>query len=557
MTQLNESTIKNTSDLLVYCLEQEGVKKIFGVPGEENLDFLESVRTSSIQLVLTRHEQSAGFMAATYGRLTQTPGVCLATLGPGATNLVTASAYAYLGGMPLILITGQKPIKKSKQGRFQIIDVVSMMRPITKMTRQIVNGQGVCALVREAFRLATEERPGPVHLELPEDIAKEPITTFNRLHVHPNFYPKADPQAIQKALSLIAQAKYPLILIGAGANRKQTCQALTRFVEKTQFYFFSTQMGMGVVRGDHPQCLGVAALSEQDYIHCAIERSDCIINVGHDIIEKPPFFMKDQTKTVIHINYFPAQVDDVYFPQLEIEGHIASTIEALSDGFKAPVSPYDVSYFKRVKEGIDAHIQEHHDHPGFPLLPQRIVHDVRKVMASDSVLSLDNGMYKIWFSRNYPARLPNSVLLDNALATMGAGLCGAMGAALLNPKAQVLAVCGDGGFLMNSQELETAVRLHLNVVVLILNDQGYGMIQWKQAAMRLPHFGLSFNNPDFIQYAHSYGAKGHRVNAPDELQGILERAFEQKGVHVIDCPVDYSQNVKVLIDELEKKVCLI
>ena len=305
-----------SSDLFVKALENENVKYIFGIPGEENLDFLNSLKDSNIKLILTRHEQGAGFIAATYGRLTGEPGVCLSTLGPGATNLVTPAAYAQLGAMPMVMITGQKPIKKSKQGKFQIVDIVDMMRPLTKFTHQIVNGNNIPSVIREAFRLAKEERPGAVHIELPEDIATEQVN-YRLLNVHPIRRPVADDTAIAKASEMIKNSKMPLLLIGAGANRKRTSKALTEFINKTKIPFFNTQMGKGVVDERHPLFLGTAALSSKDFVHCAIEHADLIINVGHDTIEKPPFFMEEGGTKVIHINFFPAVVDDVYFPRSE------------------------------------------------------------------------------------------------------------------------------------------------------------------------------------------------------------------------------------------------
>jgi acetolactate synthase-1/2/3 large subunit len=461
------------SDLFVKALENEGVKYIFGVPGEENLDLMESLRTSKIKMILTRHEQAAGFMAATYGRFTGKAGVCLATLGPGATNLVTAAAYAQLGATPMLMITGQKHIKKSKQGRFQIVDVVQMMRPITKFAKQIVNVGTISSLVREAFRLAEEERPGAVHLELPEDIAAEYIDSSYLFAVNQYCLPDADNSALNWAAQMIRNAKNPLLLIGAGANRKRIVDALKNFVDKTGIPFFNTQMGKGVIGGYHPLYLGTAALSEGDYLHCAIEQADLVINAGHDVVEKPPFFMEHGGKQVIHINFNSAEVDEVYFPQLELVGDIATSFSRLTDRLE-PVPTHDFSYFMRIREHVQNHMQEGKDDPRFPMIPQRLVADVRNVMPLDGVIALDNGVYKIWFARNYPTPEPNTVLLDNALASMGAGLPSAMMTALLYPERQVMAVCGDGGFMMNSQEMESAVRLNLNLVVLVLRDNSYG-----------------------------------------------------------------------------------
>ena len=543
------------SDLFVKALENEGVEYIFGIPGEENLDFLNSLRKSNIKLILTRHEQGAGFMAATYGRLTGKPGVCLSTLGPGATNLVTPAAYAQLGAMPMVMLTGQKPIKKSKQGRFQIIDVVDMMRPITKFTRQIVNGNNIPSVIREAFRIAMEERPGAVHIELPEDIAAEQVEE-RIFEVRYARRPNADEESTLKAINMIQNSQNPLLLIGAGANRKRTSLALEKFIEKTGIPFFNTQLGKGVVDERHPLFLGTAALSEHDYLHCAIERSDLIINVGHDVIEKPPFFMEKNGKRVIHLNFFTAQVDDVYFPQLEVVGDIANAIQHITKHIK-PQKHWDFDYYKRLKIEIDKHITDKSDVAKVPVLPQRLVSVVRDVMPSDGIVTLDNGVYKIWFTRNYICHEANTLLLDNALASMGAGLASAIAAKIVHPDKKVISICGDGGFLMNSQELETTVRLGLDIVIIIVNDSSYGMIKWKQKAMGFDNFGLDFQNPDFVKYAESYGGIGHRVKKDGDRKSCLIECLKNPGVHVIDVPIDYTENQKVLVDELKAITCII
>lgn len=533
------------SDLFVRALENEGVEFIFGLPGEENLDLVESLRTSNIKLVLTRHEQAAGLMAATYGRLTGKPGVCLSTLGPGATNLVTAAAFAQLGAMPLVMVTGQKPIKTSKQGQFQIVDVVETFRPLTKSAKRIVDPTRIPSLVREAFRLATEERPGAVHLELPEDIAREevdrPLFAITKTR-----RPVPDADSVQQAAAMIRAAKSPLLFTGAGANRKRTSAALRAFVDKTGIPFFSTQMGAGVIDAEHPLSLGAAALSDQEYVHCAIRESDLIISVGHDVVEKPPF-VNDDGQKVIHINFSSAQVDDVYSPEQEVLGDIATSIAELTKVLE-PQPHWDFAYFMKVRRHRVRQISATVDHCCAPLQPQKIVADVRAAMPSDGIVCLDNGMYKLWFARNYPARQPNTLLLDNALATMGAGLPSAMAARLVHPDRKVLAVCGDGGFMMNSQELETAVRLGMNLVVIILNDSGYGMIKWKQEAMKLQNFGLEFGNPDFVAYANAYGAHGHRIEKAADLLPKLQECLNAPGVHLIDVPIDYSQNKRLTQD---------
>ena len=543
--------MKKASDLFIECLEEEGVEYIFGVPGEENLDFLDSLsRSKTIKLILTRHEQGAGFMAATYGRHTGRAGVCLATLGPGATNLVTAAAYAQLGGMPMLMITGQKPIRKSKQGRFQILDVVAMMEPITKYAHQLAAGDNIPSRVREAFRLAEEEKPGAVHLELPEDVAKEqassrPIPRSSARR------PSAEPKAVRKAVEAIENAHSPLLVIGAGANRKMTGRMLRQFIEKIGIPFVTTQMGKGVVDERHPLYLGCAALSAEDFVHRALEDSDCILNVGHDVIEKPPFFMRQDGRRVIHVSSRTAEVDPVYFPQIEVIGDVANAIWQIKE---AIVRQEGWSF-----DGMLAYRRAELEHTDrlagdtrFPIFPPHMVSQVRDCMPDDGIICLDNGIYKLWFARGYAAYLPNTVLLDNALAAMGAGLPSAMMSAMLYPDRKVMAICGDGGFMMNDQELETAVRLGLNLTVLVLRDDGYGMIRWKQADMGFADFGLTYGNPDFVEFAESFGATGHRVQSSEHLRKLLADCRGTPGVHLIDCPIDYSENDRILNKEIKE-----
>ncbi|MBT4576180.1 MAG: acetolactate synthase large subunit, partial [Candidatus Cloacimonetes bacterium] len=362
------------SDLLVKALENEGVKYIFGVPGEENLHFLESLSKSNIQLIITRHEQAAGFMAATCGRLTGWPGVCLSTLGPGATNLVTAAAYAQLGAMPMLMITGQKPIKRSKQGHFQIIKTTEIFDPLTKFNKQITSGDQIPSAVREAFRVARDERPGAAHIELPEDVSSEETTQeiFESIYA---LRPSPYNEALMKAKDMIESAKSPLILVGASANRKRISDQLTQFIEKTKIPFFNTQMGKGVIDERHPLYLGCAALSENDYLHCAIDKADLIINVGHDVVEKPPFLMKRNGAKVIHVNFFDASIDDVYFPQHEVVGDVGNAFEYFNEEITSQ-DQWDFSYYKKIKEQFEKHIHTCEKARSFPLLPQEIFESI-------------------------------------------------------------------------------------------------------------------------------------------------------------------------------------
>jgi acetolactate synthase I/II/III large subunit len=526
----------NGAELLVAALENEGVRQIFGVPGEENLAVLDALRRSRIQFVLTRHEQAAAFMAATHGRLTGEAGVCLSTLGPGALNLTTGGAYAQLGAMPMVMITGQKGVVSRKQARFQMVDIVSTMRPLTKMAHQIVSAGTIPSIVRDAFRIAQQERPGPVHLELPEDIAGQEATDASLVPLHPMALPIAHPAALDLAARLILAAERPLVMLGAAASRPRLAEALSEFVKRVQIPFFNTQMGKGAVTGGSSLYMGTAALSERDHVHQAIDQADLIVSIGHDTVEKPPFLMGPAGPKVLHVGYLPATVEEVYFPHAELIGDIGPSLALLADRLAGKLPR--AGALLPLRQQILARIAERATESRYPPTPE------------DGIVCLDNGMYKIWFARNYRTHVANTLLLDNALATMGAGLPSAIMAAMRYPTRRVLAVCGDGGFMMNSQELETAVRLGVNLVVLIIQDDAYGMIRWKQAADGFADFGMSFGNPDFVTYARAYGAHGGRVKTADSLAPMLEAAFADGGIHLIAVPVDYSENIRVLVEEL-------
>ncbi len=535
-----------TADAIIEGLENSGIKYIFGVPGEENLDVLEAIRKSKIiKFILTRHEQEAGFMAATIGRLTGIPGVALSTLGPGATNLVTAAAYAQLGGMPLLMLTGQKPIRESKQGAFQIIDVVDMMKPITKFSKQLVEGSFAFSYVREAIRLCTEERPGAVLLEIPEDIAAENID-YKPIPISEVRRPIAAETSINKIVELLVKAKRPLVVVGAGANRKRTSNMLTDLITKFNIPFVNTQMGKGVICESFTEFAGTAALSQGDYVHQSISKSDLIINVGHDIVEKPPFIMQG-ARTVVHINFAPAIINEIYYPQYEVVGDIANAISQLNaklDLVKDKLD-WDTRYHLESKRKLDESFAIALK-GATTITPQVLVSELRNKIADDGIVTLDNGMYKIWFARHYCAKQENTLLLDNALATMGAGLPSAIAAKLVHPNRQVVAVVGDGGFMMNSQALATALALEQNLTVIILEDNSYQMIRWKQHNEGLADFGLTFNNPNFVDYAKSYGANAICVSKPKEFVEALEVLGQSSGVNVIVVKFDYSNSSESL-----------
>lgn len=544
------------SDLFVQCLEEEGVEYVFGVPGEENLDLLESLRKSDIRLIVTRHEQHAAFMAATYGRLTGRAGVCLSTLGPGATNLVTGIAHAQLGGMPLVAITGQKAVKDNRQGTFQLVDVVATLRPLTKWNSSIVSGRTIPRLVRHAFKVAEDERPGAVHLELPEDVAAETVPRSAPQRRVQLRRPVPDDKAVDRAIEMIRQARTPILIVSAGANRKRIGKQLREFVEATGIYAVSTQMGKGVLPDDHPQSLFSLGIHKKDYVHAAIEAADLIITVGYTIVEYPPAVWNEKLdKRILHIDFRLAEPDEYYSPDLEVIGDVSFALWAIHS--RIGRVEFHNQRFDRLRRFIDQRLHKQDCPPDFPLKPQCIVREVREFMNREDILCLDNGIYKLWFARMYETFAENTLLLDNALATMGAGLASAMTAKLVHPERRVMAVCGDGGFMMNSQDLETAVRLRQDLIVLLLRDDGYGFIRWKQEDMGLEDFGMDFGNPDFVRYAEAYGARGLRVEEGDELSAKLHEAADAGGVVLVDCPIDYSENRELsadLVDEARRRL---
>ncbi|WP_292388924.1 acetolactate synthase large subunit [Methanosarcina sp. UBA5] len=539
------------SDLFVAQLEEEGVEYIFGLPGEENLDLLESLRTSRIKLIVTRHEQAAAFMAATYGRLTGKPGVCFSTLGPGATNLVTGVSQAQLIGAPLISISGQKALTDNWQARFQLVDVVRMMEPLCKKAVSITDPGMIPTVIRNAFKHAEAERPGAIHIELPEDVAEEETeaTVQKRSEIK---IPYPDPEAVKRAATMICEAKNPLIIVSSGANRKSVTEELEDFVGRTGIYLVHTQMGKGVVPDDCSYSLFATGIHARDYVNCGIDGADLIITIGYDIVEYPPYLWNmTLDKQIINIDFVESVPDRYFNPTVEIIGDIASSIRELAASIpekrEFPIFEHTRSF---IEEKINAPARK-----SYPPLPQAVVQSVRKVLGREDIITLDNGIYKLWFSRLYKTYAPNTVILDNALATMGAGLPSGITAKLLNPERRVLAICGDGGFMMNCQELETAIRYGIPVVVLILNDNGFGFIKWKQKKMHFENFGLDYGNPDFSLFARSFGAVGIRIKEDDDLTEVLERAFALNKVAVIECPIDYSVNYETFSVELGKLKC--
>jgi acetolactate synthase-1/2/3 large subunit len=539
------------AELLVRQLEEEGVRYVFGLPGEENLHLLDAMRRGDLKVVITRHEQAAAFMAATYGRLTGRAGVCFSTLGPGATNLVTGVAHAQLIGAPLVSISAQKPRRKNWQGKFQLLDVPGIMNPVTKKTISISDPDRIPTVVRNAFKTAEAERPGAVHLELPEDVAEEETTAGVQRRGEVR-RPLADSRAIERAGEMIAKAQNPLIILSSGANRKRITRQLLEFINRTGIYAVHTQMGKGVIPDDCEYSLFATGIHRRDYVNCGIDQADLIITVGYNIVEYPPFvWNRSLEKRILNVDFVESEPDPHFNPAVEVIGDIAHSFRELGQRISGKRS---FPVFARTRTLLAHKISEKTEFR-YPPHPQEIVRSVREVLGPEDIVTLDNGIYKLWFSRLYPTFRPNTFLLDNALATMGAGLPAGIAAKMLHPEKKVLAVCGDGGFMMNSQELLTALRYRVPIVVLLLNDNAYGFVQWKQKNLNLPDFGMDLNNPDFARFAQSFGAHGVRVERGEILSRALEAAFSSKTVALVECPIDYSVNYEVFSVELENLVC--
>lgn len=539
--------LMKASDLFVNVLVQRWVEVIYWVPGEENLDLVDSIRSSwKIELILTRNEQTAVFMAATYGRLTWKVGVALATLGPGATNMVTWVAYAQLGWFPIMVITWQKPIKKSKQWLFQIIDVVSMMKPITKYSTTIVSASRIPYILTNAFNQAISERPWAVAIELPEDIAAE-IVENPDLNISLNKIrrPVIDEKTLLILKWELEKSKSPIILIGAWANRKRITKYLSEFIKKYNIPFFASQMWKWVVDESLPQYLGTAALTSGDYIHDAIKKADLILSIWYDPIEKPTHLIWQWWTKNIHINFYESNIDAVYSPYLEIIWDIWHTFWQL-DSTKIDDSNWDFEEIYKIKSDYEQKIKqniENEDMWNCIMWPRKLVSDVREVMQKDDIVALDNGLYKVWFARNYTCYEPNTLLLDNALASMWAGYSSWLEAKRIHPDKNVVVVTGDWGLVMNLWDLETIVRLKLDLTIVVLNNSSYGMIKWKQVWASMPMWWLDFGNPDFVKLAESFGGIWYKVENKDDFKWVLEKANNEKWLKIIDLKFEYPQDI--------------
>ena len=539
------------SDLFVRCLEKEGVEYIFGIPGEENLDVMDSMIDSNIRFITTRHEQGAAFMADVYGRLTGKAGVCLATLGPGATNLVTGFADANMDRAPIIGIAGQGATTRMHKESHQVLDLVNLFAPISKYSVQIREPEIVAEIVRKAFKAAEAEKPGGSFIDFPENVAAMQVAGKAPLKVQSAKPPLPPADKITQAADLISNASYPLVMAGNGVIRAGASKALVRFAEKLNIPVATTFMAKGCIPFSHDLSLGTVGLQANDYVACGFDRADVVICVGYDMIEyHPHLWNQAKDNQIIHIDMSPAEVDEHYILECGVVGDIGAAL----DGIAAAARPQSGAKAQTLRETIVEELTKHESDTAFPMVPQRIILDLRKALQPNDIVVSDVGAHKMWMARMYQAERPNTCIISNGFASMGIGLPGAIAARLAFPDRTALTVTGDAGFLMNSQEIETALRIGVAIIILVWNDSKYGLIKWHQDRRFGRETQIEFNNPDLVKYVESFGARGYRVTSADELLPTLQQAIADDTVVLIDCPVDYSENMK-LTEKLGNLVC--
>ncbi len=538
------------AELFVKCLENEGVEYIFGVPGEENLDVMDALLDSSIKFITTRHEQGAAFMADVYGRLTGKAGVCLATLGPGATNLITGVADANLDHAPVVAIAGQASTHRLHKESHQVLDLELMFQSITKYSSRLLTPNVINEVVRKAFKLAQTEKTGATFIEFPENIAEMEIDN-QPLHVKQPAPPEPPMEKVEHAAKIISDARNPIILAGNGVIRGKAWQQLADFSKRLRIPVANTFMAKGVVPFKHTMALGSAGLQANDYVSCGFNKADVIICVGYDLVEYHPFLWHPtQDRTIVHIDQSPAEVDAYYSVEVGVVGDIKHSLLRIME----IATPSTANAMKSLRKAVIDDMNQHKEDKSVPVKPQKIIWDLRTAMALEDIAISDVGAHKMWMARMFRCEFPNTCLISNGFASMGIAVPGAIGAKLALPDRKVVAVTGDAGFLMNSQEIETALRINTPFVILIWNDCGYGLIEWKQ----MNDFGrpsnIKFTNPDFVKYAESFGAKGYRIEKGEDLLPTLKKALADNTVSVIDCPVDYSENLK-LTAKLGEMIC--
>lgn len=540
------------SDLFVKCLENEGVEYIFGVPGEETVDLLDSLSRSRIEFIVTRHEQGAAFMADMYGRMTHRPGVCLATLGPGAANLITGVADAQLDKSPLVAITGQAGLEKTHKESHQYIDIVAMFRQVTAWNSGVTRPDFIPEIIRKAFDIATD-RPGAVHIELPEDIAvedskKEPLFKKGRPHITMH-----DEQDLKKAAEMIRESSMPVILAGNGVFREDAASELRKFVTFSGLPVVTTFMGKGAIPADDEHYLGSMGIKDRDHVMCGMEMADLVITVGYDYVEySPRSWNPDGSKKIIHIHSDHPETDESYIPDIMLPGNIRQALSRLTD--ECNFSKEMPERFKKVRSRMIAELEDFKDDTSFPMKPQKVIYDIRECLSRNDILVSDVGAHKLWIGRLFPAYEANTVFISNGLASMGFALPAAILASFLEPARKVVAVAGDGGFLMNVQEVETAVRLGCNFAVVVFNDSKYGLIEWHERRKFDQSIGIDFTNPDFVMLAESFGARGVRIENAEEFRPRLKEALNAGGVWIFDIRVDYSENFR-LTEKLSSNIC--
>lgn len=544
MSKLAHKKEKTAADFLVQCLEEEGVKYIFGIPGEENLTVMNALEDSDIKFIVVRHEQGAAFMADVYGRLTGKAGVCLATLGLGATNLITGVADADSDGAPLVAITAQVGTDRMHITSHQFLNLNKLFEPITKRTKMIVRPDTIGEIVRLAFKYAESEKPGATHIDLPVNIGKMPIATAEK-PLKKKIAPKefAELNLIQDAAGLIFQSQNPVILAGNGAIRANASQALTSFSTKLKIPVVNTMMAKGIIPFDNPYSMWTIGIPQADYQNKILEKADLIIAIGYDIVEYAPSkWNPEENCPIVHIDARPAHINKLYQPAVEVVGDISDSLEQLARRITRSTEPLESL---KIRELMVEEYERYKNDSSFPMKPQKILQDIRTVMGKDDILISDVGAHKMWIARDYQCYKPNTCIISNGFATMGIAVPGAIAAKLINPEKKVLAVSGDGGFMMNCQEFETAFREGVPFVTLIFHDSSYGLIKWKQMEQYGKSCSVDFTNPDFVKFAISMHGIGYRIEKTEDLIPTLEKAFEQTVPVIIDCPVDYSENTKL------------
>lgn len=542
------------ADLIIKCLEAEGVEYVFGIPGEETEDLLFALENSTITFIPTRHEQGAAFIADLYGRIKGKAGVCLATLGPGATNLVTGVADAWLDKAPLVAITGQGSTNRIHKESHQLLDVVNMFRPITKWNASIRNPKTTTEVVRKAFKLAESEKPGPTHFEVPEDIAAAECELPPLLPKRVR-RPAPDYKAIAQAMEILRQAEAPVILAGNGAIRKLASKHLRQLVDRTHIPVISTFMGKGAIDDRDAHSLHTIGIGGRDYPICALERADVVITIGYDIGEfAPQNWNPDGNKTIIHIDFTSAEVYEYYQPAVEIVADISASLWEMNQALERTELTFHPTWFSNLRESIREDFASYRLEEGKPFTVPGVLLIIRELMDAGDILISDVGSHKLWIGRNYPVYEPNSVFISNGLASMGIALPGGIGAKLAKPERKVVAAMGDGGFLMNAQEIETAKRLGLGFPILVFNDNDYGLISWKQQSRAGKTFGTTLTNPDYVRYAESFGIAGYSPKSVAELTEVLKKTVQQQELAIVEIPIDPQVNYE-LTQKLNQNIC--